>query len=150
MKRLLSLILVGLTAISIQADNKSLFITFNDNTRVEFALSTTPEVTVGDDKLTVASTATTASYDLWTVTSFTYGASTGISNTAQDNNILLQGDQLIVDGTNNRIGVFSIDGRQTQLNATTTGSKTLVNLNALPHGTYIIKVNSQSIKITRR
>ena len=79
MKKIALSLLVALSCISAKAaDGKSLFVSFNDGSKIEFALSTLPEVTFGDDKMTVKSTATTASYELWKVSTFTYGTTTGI------------------------------------------------------------------------
>ena len=65
MKKIASSLLIALSCISAKAaDGKSLFVSFNDGSKIEFALSTLPEVTFGNDKMTVKSTATTASYEL--------------------------------------------------------------------------------------
>lgn len=68
MKKIALSLLIALSCISAKAaDGKSLFVSFNDGSKIEFALSTQPEITFGNDKMTVTSTATTASYELWKV-----------------------------------------------------------------------------------
>ena len=58
MKKIALSLLVALNCISAKAaDGKSLFVSFNDGSKVEFALSTLPEVTFWNDKMTVTSTA---------------------------------------------------------------------------------------------
>lgn len=131
------------------ADGKSLFVSFNDGTRVEFALSTTPDISFANDKMTVATTATTASYELWTVTSFTYGATTGISHT-ETGRMTVEGDHIVIDGNANKVTAYSIDGKAAHVTTSVTGDKTLVSLDTLHKGVYIIKVNNKAIKITRR
>lgn len=150
MKRLLLSLCVAITALTTQADNKSLFVTFDDGTRVEFALSTTPEVTVTDNKLTITSTVTTASYDLWTVKTFTYGATTGI-NEVQTNQqgFSLEGDNIVVDGNVN-VRIFAVDGKAVSVTPKTTGDQTIIPLNGLAKGVYIININGKSVKISRR
>lgn len=150
MKRLLLFLCVAITALTTQADNKSLFVTFDDGTRVEFALSTTPEVTVTDNKLTITSTVTTASYDLWTVKTFTYGATTGI-NEVQTNQqgFSLEGDNIVVDGNVN-VRIFAVDGKAVSVTPKTTGDQTIIPLNGLAKGVYIININGKSVKISRR
>lgn len=150
MKRLLLSLCVAITALTTQADNKSLFVTFDDGTRVEFALSTTPEVTVTDNKLTITSTVTTASYDLWTVKTFTYGATTGINDVqTSQQGFSLEGDNIVVDGNVN-VRIFAVDGKAVSVTPKTTGDQTIIPLNGLAKGVYIININGKSVKISRR
>lgn len=150
MKRLLLFLCVAITALTTQADNKSLFVTFDDGTRVEFALSTTPEVTVTDNKLTITSTVTTASYDLWTVKTFTYGATTGINDVqTSQQGFSLEGDNIVVDGNVN-VRIFAVDGKAVSVTLETTGNQTIIPLNGLAKGVYIININGKSVKISRR
>lgn len=132
------------------ADGKSLFVSFNDGSRIEFALSTLPEVTFGNDKMTVKSTATTASYELWKVSTFTYGTTTGIKQVETNNKFAFEGDRIIVDGTNNKVSAFALDGKAIKLSPITAGDKTIINLSELTHGVYIIKINNKSIKVARQ
>lgn len=133
------------------ANDKSLFVTFNDGQKVEFALSTTPEVTFGNDQMTIKTTQTTASYDLGKVTTFTYGSTTtGINQVENNNKFAMEGNRIIIDGTNNKISAYSLDGKAVNLSPITTGDKTTVNIDELPHGVYIIKINNKSIKIARQ
>jgi hypothetical protein len=132
------------------ADGKSLFVSFNDGSRIEFALSTLPEVTFGNDKMTVTSTATTAIYELWKVSTFTYGTTTGIKQVENNNKFAFEGDRIIVDGTNNKVSAFALDGKAIKLSPITAGDKTIINLSELTHGVYIIKINNKSIKVARQ
>ena len=151
MKKIALSLLIALSCISAKAtDDKSLFVSFNDGSKIEFALSTLPEVTFGNDKMTVKSTATTASYELWKVSTFTYGTTTGIKQVETNNKFAFEGDRIIVDGTNNKISTFALDGKAIKLSPTTAEGKTIINLNALTHGVYIIKINNNSIKVARQ
>ena len=151
MKKIALSLLVALSCISAKAaDGKSLFVSFNDGSRIEFALSTLPEITFGNDKMTVKSTATTASYELWKVSTFTYGTTTGIKQVETNNKLAFEGDRIIVDGTNNKISTFALDGKAIKLSPTTAEGKTIINLNALTHDVYIIKINNKSIKVARQ
>ena len=135
MKKIALSLLIALSCISAKAtDDKSLFVSFNDGSKIEFALSTLPEVTFGNDKMTVKSTATTASYELWKVSTFTYGPTTGIKQVE----------------TNNKINTFALQEKANQLSPTTAEGKTIINLNALTNGVYIIKINNKSIKVARQ
>ena len=151
MKKIALSLLIALSFISAKAaDGKSLFVSFNDGSKIEFALSTLPEVTFGNDKMTVKSTATTASYELWKVSTFTYGTTTGIKQGETNNKFAFEGDRIIVDGTNNKISTFALDGKAIKLSPTTAEGKTIINLNALTNGVYIIKINNKSIKVARQ
>ena len=135
MKKIALSLLIALSCNSAKAtDGKSLFVSFNDGSKIEFALSTLPEVTFGNDKMTVKSTATTASYELWKVSTFTYGTTTGIKQVE----------------TNNKISTFALDGKAIKLSPPTAEGKTIINLNALTHDVYIIKINNKSIKVARQ
>ena len=150
MKKIALSLLIALSCISAKAaDGKSLFVSFNDGSKIEFALSTLPEVTFGNDKMTVKSTATTASYELWKVSTFTYGTTTGIKQ-VENNKFAFEGDRIIVDGTNNKVSVFALDGKAIKLSPITAGDKTIINLSELTHGIYIIKINNKSIKVARQ
>lgn len=151
MKKIALSLLIALSCISAKAaDGKSLFVSFNDGSKIELALSTLPEVTFGNDKMTVKSTATTVSYELWKVSTFTYGTTTGIKQVETNNKFAFEGDRIIVDGTNNKINAFALDGKAIGLSPTTAEGKTIINLNALTHGVYIIKINNKSIKVARQ
>lgn len=147
----LSLMMTACCLAAHAINEKSLFVTFEDGEKVEFALATTPEVTFGNDQMTITTTETTASYDLWKVSTFTYGAAaTGINQAEVNNKFALEGNHIIIDGTNNKISVFSLDGKASNLSPITRGDKTIVNIDELPQGVYIIKINNKSIKIARR
>ena len=151
MKTIALSLLIALSCISAKAaDGKSLFVSFNDGSKIEFALSTQPEITFGNDKMSVTSTATTASYELWKVSTFTYGTTTGIKQVETNNKFAFEGDRIIVDGTNNKVSAFALDGKAIKLSPITAGDKTIINLSELTHGIYIIKINNKAIKVARQ
>lgn len=73
------------------ADGKSLFVTFKDGQKIEFALTTMPDISFENDLMTIKSTETTATYELWKVNTFTYGATTGINQLKLPTNSLWKG-----------------------------------------------------------
>ncbi len=152
MKKIALSLMVALSCMTAKAtDGKSLFVTFNDGQKVEFALTTTPEVTFGNDQMTIKTTETTATYELWKVAAFTYGdATTDISHLETHNSYVLEGNRIIIDGTNNKIDAFAIDGKCIKLSPITIGAKTMINLKDLSSGVYIIKINNKSIKIAKQ
>ena len=112
------------------ADGKSLFVTFNDGSKT---------------------TEKTASFDLWKVSTFTYGAtSTGINQLESNDPFAIEGNRIIVDGTSNRISIFALDGKAVSITPILSGNKTIIKLDGLNQGVYIIKINNKSIKIARQ
>lgn len=151
MKKIALSLLVALSCISAKAaDGKPLFVSFNDGSKIEFALSSLPEVTFGNDKMTVTSTTTTASYELWKVSTFTYGATTGIKEVETNQKFAFEGDRIIIDGTRNQVSAFALDGKAVNLSPVITGDKTIISLDSFTYGIYIIKINNESIKIARQ
>lgn len=151
MRRLVITFIVAICCITAHADTgRSLFITFSDGSKIEFALAATPEITAANDKLTVTSSTTTASYDLYTVKTFTYGTTTGIKATETSSPFTISGNRLIVNGDNNQIRIIAIDGKIVSISPIQTGNTTVISLDELPGGVYIINVNGQSIKISKR
>ena len=67
---------------------------------------------------------------------------TGIKQVETNNKFAFEGDRIIVDGTNNKISTFALDGKAIKLSPTTAEGKTIINLNALTNGVYIIKINT--------
>ena len=151
MKKIALSLLVALSCISAKAaDGKSLFVSFNDGNKIEFALSTLPEVTFGNDQMTVTSTAITASYELKKVSTFTYGTTTGIKQVEANNKFAFEGDRIIVDGTNNKVRAFALDGTVVTLSPILAGDKTIIPLEELTLGVYLIIINNKSIKVARQ
>lgn len=139
------------TMLTHAADEKSLFITFNNGKQAEFKLSQEPEITFGNNEMTVKAANTKTTFTLWQVSTFTYGnATTGISKVENNGQLLLEGNHLIVDGIHNQIKAYSYDGRTISLSPIVTSNKTVINLESLSTGVYIIKVNGKSIKIARQ
>lgn len=150
MKRFALTLCVALCCLLAKADGLALIVTLNDGQRVQFALSTTPEVSIANDQLTITTTETTATYELWKVSTFTYATGTGIDQaTADKKGFTLSGDNIVVDGTAT-VRVFALDGKAVSIAPETSGSQTIVPLSGLAKGVYIININGKSVKISRR
>ena len=152
MKKIALFLMMASSYISAFATNgKSLFVTFNDGMKVEFALSTLPVATFDNDQMVIKSTETTASYELWKVATFTYGdTSTGISQVESNKKYTIEADRIIIDSTSSKIGIFTLEGKEIHLSPILTGDKTTINLHELSRGIYIIRINNNSIKIARQ
>lgn len=136
----------------IQANNaaKSLFVTLNDGQKIEFALSDLPEVTFGNDMMKIKTAKTTYECELWTVKTFTYATATGIKSIKGDAAFSIKDNTLVIDGTNTQVICYKANGEKVILPCQANGSKTLVNINSLKHGVYLIKLNGKVIKIAKQ
>lgn len=151
MKKIALTLWALLCCLLIHADNgNSLIVTFMDGNKVEYALADQPEITFGNDQMKVKTAKTEASFELWTVKTFTYSTSTGISKINDEKGMSWEGNTLIVDGTANNISCHTTNGVAINLPHHTADGKTLISIDALQKGIYLIKVNGKVIKIARQ
>ena len=133
MRRLLILSFVFCLSLVAKAEDKSLFITFNDGSKAEFAMSQDPAISWGNDQMTVVVGSSTQTFELWRVSKFTFGTSTGIRE--------VKGN--IVKGDNLR--VYTLDGKAVSVPV----SQGEINLDGLSKGIYIININGNTIKLMK-
>lgn len=164
MKRIALLFCVAFcTLCAHAAEDYTLVITFNTGKKLEMKVSTLPEITFANDKMIItrqsgsssssgaSSSSSKSSVSLWKVSSFTYtSSSTGISQVSSNTEMVIDGNQITVDGTHNQISAFAYDGRAIHLSPTIAGNKTVISLDGLQTGVYIIKINGKSIKFARQ
>lgn len=149
MKQVLVLIVALFSTLCASAEEKSLVITFSDNTKAEYALSTLPDITMENDKLTVTTSTTTAQFDLYKVKTFTFSSTTGIS-VLDRQQFALNGDALVIDGESSKTRIFSIDGKAVSIDPIISNGKTILDISSLSRGVYIINANGKSIKILKK
>ncbi len=118
------------SALVTQAQDKSLFITFIDGSKAEFAMADNPAVSWADGTMKVEAGTITLSYELWRVKQFTFGASTGIRTVSG------------LRAKDGRITVYTLDGKA--VHVPTIGGE--VNLDGLASGLYIININGNTLK----
>lgn len=151
MKKIALTLWALLCCLLIHADNSySLIVTFMDGNKVEYALADLPEISFGNDQMKVKTAKTEASFELWTVKTFTYSTSTGISKINNEKKMSIEGNTLVVEGTANNISCHSANGIAINLPHQTADGKTLISLDTLKQGIYLIKVNGKVIKIARQ
>ena len=148
-KLLLSLLAVFCSMIA-KAEEKSLIITFSDNTTQTFVLSTLPQITMANNKMTILAGATTAEYDLYKIKTFTFSGTTSIGNIEDNSDIKTEGNKIIIEGTNANVRIFSIDGKSTTIKTTNTSNSTVIDISSLNSGVYIIKANDKTVKISKQ
>lgn len=133
-----------------KAEEKSLIITFSDNTTQTFVLSTLPQITMANNKMTILAGATTAEYDLYKIKTFTFSGTTSIGNIEDNSEIKTEGNKIIIEGTNANVRIFSIDGKSTTIKTTNTSNSTVIDISSLNSGVYIIKANDKTVKISKQ
>ncbi|MFW9600771.1 MAG: T9SS type A sorting domain-containing protein [Prevotella sp.] len=150
MRKLLLSLLALFCCIIAKAEDKSLIITFNDNTTQTFVLSTLPQITMANNKMTILAGATTAEYDLYKIKTFIFSGTTSIRNIEDNSEIKTEGNKIIIEGTNANVRIFSIDGKSTTIKTTNTSNSTVIDISSLNSGVYIIKANDKTVKISKQ
>jgi hypothetical protein len=133
MKRLLLLLAVVCTTLSAQSQAKSLFITFNDGSKAEFAMADNPAITMTDGTMTIVTAGNTLNYELWRVKQFTFGTSTGIQEISSPAGILV---------SDRPVSIYTLDGKAVSVPMV----QGKAHLDLLPSGMYIININGNTLK----
>lgn len=152
MKKLLLSVICVVASSFAWAEGDALNLTMKDGTIHSFLLSEEPTVTMADDYLVITlSDNSTASYDLYQVSKYTFGSSTGISKVLSSKDISLSGDNIIFQGiTSGKVDVSSLSGAKVNASVSESGGNTVVSLSSLPAGVYVVKVNNAVIKISKK
>jgi hypothetical protein len=150
MRKLLLSLLALFCSIIAKAEDKSLIITFSDNTTQTFILSALPQITMANNKMKISAGSTTAEYDLYKIKTFTFSGTTGIENIENNSSIIAEGDRIIVEGANANVRIFSVDGKTTTLKTTSLSNSTIIDISSLGRGIYIIKTNDKTLKISKK
>ena len=133
MKRLLLLLAVVCTTLSAQSQAKSLFITFNDGSKAEFAMADNPAITMTDGTMTIVTAGNTLNYELWRVKQFTFGTSTGIKEIGSPAGIMV---------SDRPVSIYTLDGKAVSVPMV----QGKAHLDLLPSGLYIININGNTLK----
>ena len=150
MRKLLLSLLALFCSIIAKAEDKSLIITFSDNTTQTFVLSTLPQITMSNNKMTISAGTTTAEYDLYKIKTFTFSGTTSIGNIEDNSDIKTEGYRIIIEGTNANVRIFSVDGKSATLKTTNTSNATVIDISSLNRGVYIIKANDKTVKVSKQ
>lgn len=133
-----------------KAEDKSLIITFSDNTTQTFVLAALPQITMSNNKMTISAGSTTAEYDLYKIKTFTFSGTTEIKDIENNSSIIAEGDKIIIEGANANVRIFSVDGKTATLKTTNLSSSTIIDISSLGRGVYIIKANDKTVKISKQ
>ena len=150
MRKLLLSLLALFCSIIAKAEDKSLIITFSDNTTQTFVLAALPQITMSNNKMTISAGSTTAEYDLYKIKTFTFSGTTEIKDIENNSSIIAEGDKIIIEGANANVRIFSVDGKTATLKTTNLSSSTIIDISSLGRGVYIIKANDKTVKISKQ
>ena len=153
MKKLLSLIILFVFALSAMADDMILQIWQSDGKVVNIDLNEQPVTRYADGNLIISTTKTTIAYPLEKVAKYTYISAEGIQSLEGMRSKFSQDGETITfsglkQGT--EIAVYASSGQMMRKTKAGTQSKTTVSVSDLPPGVYLVKVNSVTYKITKR
>lgn len=137
------------------ADEPSaLHLFFNDGTSKWFLFSAKPVLSFADDGLTITTADGVVSYIFDSVKEFRFDNpdEDGIQQHVRtprfvhtDNNTIL-----VYGGATDVVGLYDLSGRQLTAQIQNQGDAKRISLRHLPSGVYIIRINNQSIKVTKK
>jgi len=153
-KKLLVLLLAGfmLPTAKIVAQSQTLVLWHADGTTTEVELYTLPRIQMQADKMVITSQGVSQEFAKSDVLRFTYkGIGTGISQVNPQTVYRVDEDRVTFYGisTTDRISVYTTGGIQIPVRLMADGNKSVLSLNSLPSGVYLINVNGRTLKFIR-
>jgi len=154
MKKILSLFILSVLALSAMADNLVMQIQKFDGQRLFVYLEDLPMVSFSEGKLIVQTNKETISLPLSTVRKYTFeSVQDGIEN--------LQGSKVVIKRTeegltitgldrNAVIGVFSSSGKLVKNISAKGSSQVKVRFSDFPAGVYVLNINGANYKFTKK
>lgn len=158
----IKLLLTGLclSCLQMQAQDwqSAIVIEKTDGTNMCICLADKPELEYGKSTIEVMSASLQTSLDRKLVRKCYFAdKSVSIEEVAGGNDgkqglviSYTDGRTVVISGEVSHVQVYAIDGRKVSAPCTTAGGKTMVSLDSLPQGTYVIEVNDgQSFKVRK-
>lgn len=136
------------------AEPLALHMLLTDGTTRIFKFANAPEVTFAGDKLTVTSAQDAITVDIDNVQEFHFGdIPTDIDEVGEVARTIINvadGEVLVHNAALSNVGVFDIDGHKLSPSVRQQSDGISISLRSLPAGVYIIRINDQSLKVTKR
>ena len=130
------------------ASARSLVLQLSDSTEVYFLLDNNPVMTFPEGKVCIDDKA----YAFADVERF-YISETddpnGVETLMARSGIRMEAGQLVVN-TKARVQLFSADGKRVPASQRTVAGKTIVSLERLPRGTYIVRAGADTLKFNKK
>ena len=154
MKKILTTLLARMTcAGGRHAANEALNLKMKDGTIHSFLLTEKPVITIADNQLVMTTDQATATYSLYEVKEYTFGAPTAIQGTVVGKAVSREGNVIFFYGLDSKttVKVYTLSGQQVSIAHQDNGKDCVsVSLETLPAETYIVKANNTTLKITKR
>ena len=155
-KLLLTLLFCGASILHASAE-KYMTIVFDDGSEQSFLMSSQPIVTFGSESLYVelldASAGKVSSIKVEKTTVKRYYFSdeaTGVESVQKaDDGMSVCGDRIVVRGAKGEVGVYRTDGTRVEAEVGTDGDRTVVSLERLAKGTYVVRSGKNVVKLTK-
>ena len=127
---------------------------FADGSDKWFLFSQQPVVTFSESELTITTSDDTVTYTFDDVAEFQFGNPdpNGITNQRTTTPRIVQSDgAVLIYGTGvNAVSLYELSGRKLAANVRHQGDAVSISLHSLPTGIYIVRINNQSIKISKK
>jgi len=147
MKRLLFLVL--LLPMALMVDARSLVLVLSDSTKVYFLLDENPVMAFKAGQITVSNQHYSfEQFDRFYISETDDPA--GIETALAQQGLRLESGMVVVDGAPASVSVYAIDGKRMRVDVQRCGSQTTVRLSGLPHGTYIVKAGTSTLKFNKK
>lgn len=155
-KLLLTLLFCGASILHASAE-KYMTIVFDDGSEQSFSMSSQPRVTFGSESLYVeladafAGNVSGIKVDKTTVKRYYFSDEATAVESAQkaDDSMNVCGGHIVVRGAKGAIGVYRTDGTQVEATVRTDGDQTVVSLEGLAKGTYVVRSGKNVVKLTK-
>lgn len=147
---MLAMLVVGLGAWAQTKD--ALKLTLTDGTSTYYKLSDRPVLTFNDGSMHITTPSIGTSYPLADIKEYRFvDATVGIRQPSAGEQPALQvvqeGDDIIIRGMQGSATLYDMAGHQLSVS---TGVNSRISLSGRPAGIYIININHQTIKVTKR
>ena len=153
MKRRIFLLLTLCLLTLAGAEAQTLLIWNKSSVLQRVDLKKKPVVTLLDDKFVVNGEGISLEYGITTVCRFTYeDLKNGISNAESRPTISRYDDHIVLCGIKSAAGVSlcSLDGKRLPVKLVPDGGDMVLRLNDIPAGVYLLTVNGQTTKLTKK
>lgn len=151
MKRTVLLLLCLMSMVGIKAQTLVIWDAENVLQRVD--LKTKPVISILDDKYVVTGDGINLEYKITEVRRFTYeNQKTGVNNARTQTSIRRRGDRIVIcnESSADAISLCTVAGIRVPMRLIKEGNDMVLYLNNLSTGVYLLTVNGQTTKLTKK
>ena len=152
-RRCATTILLTLSATTVNAEPTALRLLFRDGTTTTYLLDEQPILTFENECLNIATTTLSTTYDIEAIEEYDFIEEGRDLAVTKEGNIRFErfGDDIIIHGcTSKHIALYDLNGRTMAITIDTSKGAIHFSLEKMPKGTYILRMNQQSIKLIKK